>query len=123
MWVLKTSIGVIHSIEGKIACMWTKVEFHDKKWEQIKCCINRVYTPFSHCYLYIFVAEYTYGFIFQDKVKCTSFNVNLKHQYQNVINKIIFAKNKIHKVCAQLPNSYYYIYSSYVSALLKKMKS
>ena len=48
-----------------------------------------------------------YGFIFQDKVKCTSFNVNLKHQYQNVINKIIFAKNKIHKVCTQLPNSYY----------------
>ena len=40
MWVLKTKIRVIHSIGGKIAFMWTKVEFHDKKWEKIKCCIN-----------------------------------------------------------------------------------
>ena len=34
MWVLKTNIGVIHSIEGKIAFIWNKVEFHDKKWEK-----------------------------------------------------------------------------------------
>ena len=47
MRVLKTNIRVIHSIGGKIAFMWNKVEFHDKKWEQIKCCIDRVYAPFS----------------------------------------------------------------------------
>ena len=40
MRVLKTNIRVIHSIGGKIAFMWNKVEFHDKKWEQIKCCID-----------------------------------------------------------------------------------
>ena len=40
MWVLKTKIGAIHNIEGKIAFMRNKVEFHEKKWEKIKCCLN-----------------------------------------------------------------------------------
>ena len=38
--VLKTKIGVIRNIEGRIAFMRNKVEFHDKKWEKIKCCLN-----------------------------------------------------------------------------------
>ena len=40
MRVLKTKIGAIHNIEGRIAFMRKKVEFHDKKWEKIKCCLN-----------------------------------------------------------------------------------
>ena len=43
---------------------------------------------------------------FQDKAKCSSFNVKLKHQYHNVINKIIFAKKKcsqsLHTITRQL---------------------
>ena len=27
-------------IEGGIAFMQNKVEFHNKKWEKIKCCLN-----------------------------------------------------------------------------------
>lgn len=44
---------------------------------------------------------------FQDKVKCSSFIVKLKHQYHNAINKIIFAQKNVHKVATQLPDSYY----------------
>ena len=40
MRVIKTKIGAIHNIEGRIAFMRSKVEFHDKKWEKIKCCLN-----------------------------------------------------------------------------------
>ena len=40
MRVLKIKIGAIHNIEGRIAFMRNKVEFHDKKWEKIKCCLN-----------------------------------------------------------------------------------
>ena len=40
MRVIKTKIGAIHNIEGGIAFMQNKVEFHDKKWEKIKCCLN-----------------------------------------------------------------------------------
>ena len=29
---------------------------------------------------------------FPEKVECSSLKVKIKHQYQNVINKIIFAK-------------------------------
>ena len=45
MRVIK-KIGAIHNIEGGIAFMQNKVEFHDKKWEKIKCCLNCVYSPF-----------------------------------------------------------------------------
>ena len=45
MRVIKTKIGAIHNIEGGIAFMQNKVEFHDKKWEKIKCCRNWVYSP------------------------------------------------------------------------------
>ena len=34
MRVLKTKIGAVHNIEGRIAFMRNKVEFHDKKWEK-----------------------------------------------------------------------------------------
>ena len=34
MRVLKTKIGAIHNMEGRIAFMRNKVEFHDKKWEK-----------------------------------------------------------------------------------------
>ena len=40
MRVLKTKIGAILNIESRIAFMRNKVEFHDKKWEKIKCCLN-----------------------------------------------------------------------------------
>ena len=40
MRVLKIKIGAIHNVEGRIAFMRNKVEFHDKKWEKIKCCLN-----------------------------------------------------------------------------------
>ena len=40
MRVLKTKIGAIHNIQGRIAFMRNKVEFHDKKLEKIKCCLN-----------------------------------------------------------------------------------
>ena len=40
MRVIETKIGAIHNIEGGIAFMQNKVEFHDKKWEKIKCCLN-----------------------------------------------------------------------------------
>ena len=40
MRVLKTKIGAVHNIEGRIAFMRNKVEFHDKKWEKIKCRLN-----------------------------------------------------------------------------------
>ena len=40
MRVLKTKIGAIHNIQGRIAFMRNKVEFNDKKWEKIKCCLN-----------------------------------------------------------------------------------
>ena len=43
MRVLKTKIGAIHNIEGRIAFMRNKVEFHE--WEKIKCCLNWVYPP------------------------------------------------------------------------------
>ena len=34
MRVIETKIGAIHNIEGGIAFMQNKVEFHDKKWEK-----------------------------------------------------------------------------------------
>ena len=40
MRVLKTNIGAVHNIEGRIAFMRNKVKFHDKKWEKIKCYLN-----------------------------------------------------------------------------------
>ena len=84
MLVLKTKIRAIHNIEGRIAFMRNKVEFYDKNGKKSMLSSFSLF-PASLCllfYLYISVVEYTYWFIFQDKVKYSSFYVKLKHQYQ-----------------------------------------
>ena len=40
MRVLKAKIGAIHNMEGRVAFMRNKVEFHDKNWEEIKDCLS-----------------------------------------------------------------------------------
>ena len=75
--VLKTKIGVIHIIEGRIAFMRNKVEFHDKKWEKIKLMLSQLsLSPpppfFFPCLLLLFVyfccRVYILIYFFQDKV-------------------------------------------------------
>ena len=67
MRVLKIKIGAIHNIEGRRAFMRNKVEFHDKKWVKIKCCLNWVYPPpppcFSLCLLLLFAYFFCRGYI------------------------------------------------------------
>ena len=65
MRVLKTKIGAIHNIQGRIAfSMRNTVEFHDKKWEKSNVVsiesIPPGFLPVCYCYLYISVVEYTY---------------------------------------------------------------
>ena len=69
MRVLKTKIGAIHNIEGRIAFMRKKVEFHDKKWEKNQMLsqlslFSPVFLSVCYCYLYISVVEYTDSFFF-----------------------------------------------------------
>ena len=40
MRVLKTKIGAIRNIEGRMAFIGNKVEYHNKKWEKIKSHSN-----------------------------------------------------------------------------------
>ena len=41
MQVLKTKMwAVVHNIEGRIAFMWNKTEYWNKKWEKIKSHLN-----------------------------------------------------------------------------------
>ena len=40
MQVLKTKMWAIHNIEGRIAFMWNKAEYWNKKWEKIKSHLN-----------------------------------------------------------------------------------
>ena len=73
MRVLKTKIGAIHNIQGRIAFMRNTVKFYDKKWEKIKCCLNWVYSPpvFSLSVIVICIfllSSIHFDFYFQDKV-------------------------------------------------------
>ena len=40
MQVLKTKMWAVHNIEGRIAFMWNKAEYWNKKWEKIKSHLN-----------------------------------------------------------------------------------
>ena len=73
MRVLKIKIGAIHNIEGRIAFMRNKVEFHDKKMEKNQILSQLSLSPpvflsVCYCYLHISVVEDTYpvDFFFQD---------------------------------------------------------
>ena len=83
MLVIKTKIGAIHNIQGRIAFMRNTVEFHDKKWEKIKCCLNWVYFPplfsLSVIVICIFLLSSIHIDIFFFRIKCSvaSFYVKL----------------------------------------------
>ena len=69
MRVLKTKIGAIHNIQGRIAFMRNTVEFHEKKMgkNQMLSQLSLFppgFLPVCYCYLYISVVEYTYWFFF-----------------------------------------------------------
>ena len=75
MRVIKTKIGAIHNIEGGIAFMQNKVEFHDKKWEKIKCCLNWVYSPSPPpprlLLLFVYFCCRVYILIYFFRIKCS----------------------------------------------------
>ena len=82
MRVIKTKIGAIHNIEGRIAFMRNKVEFHDKKWEKTNVVsIESISPRFSLCLLLLFVyfclRVYTSTYFFRIKCNVASFYVKL----------------------------------------------